>query len=151
MYNTAMRILNNEDDAADVLQESFLDAFLRIADFRQESSFGWWIKQIVINKSLSQLRQRRTEIVPLDDGKIEDIPEEYSEDKEELEYQVNQIKEAMLVLPEHYRIILSLFLFEGYDHEEIAHILKITENTSRSQVSRAKRKLIEIIKSQKTN
>jgi RNA polymerase sigma-70 factor (ECF subfamily) len=149
MYNIAMRILNHEEEAADVLQESFLDAFLRMGDFRQESSFGWWIKQIVINKSLSQVRKRRTEIIPLD-GRVEDIPDECPEDNEEIEYQVNQVKEAMLVLPEHYRIILSLFLLEGYDHEEIAHILKITETTSRSQVLRAKRKLIEIIKSQKT-
>ena len=149
MYNVAMRILNDEDEAADVLQESFLDAFSRIADFRQESTFGLWIKQIVINKSISQLRKRRVEFISVDDADIEELQDEEYVNDEELQLQVQQVKRAILLLPEGYRIVLSLYLLEGYDHEEIAHILKITENTSRTQLLRAKRKLVENLKKDK--
>jgi RNA polymerase sigma-70 factor (ECF subfamily) len=146
MYNVAMRILANEDEAADVLQESFLDAFLRISDFRNESTFGWWIKQIIVNKSISSLRKRRVEFVSLDDEKVESLADEDSDDEEEIQYRVEQVKKAILLLPDNYRIVLSLFLLEGYDHEEIAHILKISENLSRTQLLRAKRKLIQLLK-----
>lgn len=144
MFNIAMRIVNHDDEAADVLQESFLHAFTHMADFRHESTFGWWMKQIVVNKSISQLRKRRLELIPLDDGMMEEIAEEEWKDEAEIEYQVQQVKEAIQLLPDNYRVVISLFLLEGYDHEEIAHILKITENTSRTQLLRAKRKLIDI-------
>jgi RNA polymerase sigma-70 factor (ECF subfamily) len=146
MYNVAMRILANEDEAADVLQESFLDAFLRISDFRNESTFGWWIKQIIVNKSISQLRKRRVELVSLDDEKVEDLADDDTYNEDEIEYKVEQVKKAILLLPDNYRIVLSLFLLEGYDHEEIAHILKISENLSRTHLSRAKQKLMQLLK-----
>ncbi|MDB5014876.1 MAG: polymerase subunit sigma-24, partial [Daejeonella sp.] len=76
MYNISLRILNNADEAADVLQESFIQAFERLNDFRQETTFGLWIKQIVVNKSISQLRKRRVELVPIEE--IDDFPEEES-------------------------------------------------------------------------
>ena len=146
MFNVAMRIVNHEDDAADVLQESFIDAFSRITDFRQETTFGLWIKQIVINRSISYLRKRKMEFVTLEGSLAEYIPDEEGEDDEEMQLQVQQVKEGIKLLPDGYRIVLSLYLLEGYDHEEIAHILKITENTSRTQFLRAKRKLMEILR-----
>ena len=148
MFNVAMRIVNNEDEAADVLQESFIHVFAHITDFRQESTFGWWVKQIVVNKSISLLRKRRAELIPLEEGSVEDLADEECEDDEALKYQVEQLKKAIQLLQDNYRFVLSLYLLEGYDHEEIAHIIKITENTSRSQLLRAKRKLIEILKNQ---
>lgn len=148
MYNIALRILNNADEAADVLQEAFIDAFARMADFRQETTFGMWMKQIVINKSISQLRKRKLDLVPIDDVDVADIPENGNPDAEELELQVRQVRAAIQQLPDGYRVVLSLYLLEGYDHEEISHILKITENTSRTQFMRARRKLVEILKQQ---
>lgn len=73
-----MRILNDTDEAADVLQEAFVDAFGRIADFRQETTFGLWMKQIVINKSISQIRKRRIELISINDTDIESIPDSES-------------------------------------------------------------------------
>ncbi|MDB5014917.1 MAG: sigma-70 family polymerase sigma factor, partial [Daejeonella sp.] len=70
-------------------------------------------------------------------------------DYDEIEYQVKQVKEAIKKLPDGYRIVLSLYLLEGYDHEEISSVLKISENTSRTQFMRAKRKLLEIIRTEK--
>lgn len=145
-----MRIVNHEDEAADVLQESFIHVFKHIGNFRHESTFGWWMKQIVVNKAISALRKRRVELVPLEDDKVESIADEEYADQEEMEYQVQQVRRGIQLLPDNYRLVLSLYLLEGYDHEEIGHILKITENTSRSQLLRAKRKLIEILKNPET-
>lgn len=146
MFNVALRILNDADEAADVLQEAFIDAFGRVADFRQETTFGLWMKQIVINKSISQLRKRKKDMVSIDDVDVEEIPDTECADMEEIEMQVQQVKEAIQLLPDGYRVVLSLYLLEGYDHEEISHILKISENTSRTQFMRARRKLVEILK-----
>lgn len=142
MYNVALRIVNDEAEAEDVLQEAFLDAFNRIADFRQETTFGLWLKQIVINRSINYLRKRKVELVGIDEVEVADEP---GYDESETQYKVAAVKAAMDELPDGYRVVLSLYLFEGYDHEEIAHILKITENTSRSQYMRAKRKLNSLL------
>jgi RNA polymerase sigma factor (sigma-70 family) len=138
MYNVALRIVNQAAEAEDVLQESFLDAFTRIENFRGETTFGLWLKQIVINKSINQLRKRRVEFVNIDEV---DVAEEEKEDTAHQDMRVNEIKEAVAELPDGYRVVLTLYLFEGYDHEEISHILKISENTSRTQYMRAKKKL----------
>jgi len=148
MFNIAMRILNEANEAEDVLQEAFVDAFSRIADFRQETTFGLWMKQIVINKSISQIRKRRLELIPIDDIDIESIPGLETPDNSEFEMQVRQVQACIQQLPDGYRVVLTLYLLEGYDHEEIAHILHISENTSRTQFMRAKRKLADMLRIQ---
>ena len=146
MLNTAFRIVDNLDEAQDVLQEAFLDAFARINDFRQETTFGLWLKQIVVHRSINLLRKRKMDLVSIDDEQIENLADDGFYDDEDLQYKVAQVKDAMKLLPEGYRVVLSLYLLEGYDHEEIGQILSINENTSRTQFLRAKRKLIEILK-----
>lgn len=143
MYNTALRIVQDEAEAADVLQEAFVDAFTRLDSFRQESTFGLWMKQIVVNKSISALRKRKLAFLALEEGEqIADVPD----DEDSYEWKVESIKAAIAQLPEGYRLVLTLYLLEGYDHEEIAHILRISEATSRSQFLRAKRKLLATLK-----
>ncbi|RKR81704.1 RNA polymerase sigma-70 factor (ECF subfamily) [Mucilaginibacter gracilis] len=146
MLNTAFRIVDNLDEAQDVLQEAFLDAFARIKDFRQETTFGLWLKQIVVHRCINQLRKRKMELVDINDEQIENLADADEADDGELQYKVDQVKQAMKLLPEGYRVVLSLYLLEGYDHEEIGQVLNINENTSRTQFLRAKRKLIEILK-----
>jgi RNA polymerase sigma factor (sigma-70 family) len=146
MLNTAFRIVDNLDEAQDVLQEAFLDAFARINDFRQETTFGLWLKQIVVHRAINLLRKRKMDLVSIDDEQIENLADDGFYDDEDLQYKVAQVKDAMKLLPEGYRVVLSLYLLEGYDHEEIGQILSINENTSRTQFLRAKRKLIEILK-----
>jgi RNA polymerase sigma factor (sigma-70 family) len=139
-------VVGNMDEAEDVLQEAFLDAFNRIKDFRQETTFGLWLKQIVVHRSINLLRKRKMEWADLEDGELENIPDEEPDDQEEMLYKVERVKEAMKDLPEGYRVVISLYLLEGYDHEEIGQILNISENTSRTQFLRAKRKLSEILR-----
>jgi len=146
MLNVAFRVVGNIADAEDILQEAFLDAFNKVKDFRQETTFGVWLKQIVVNKGVNLLRKRKIEWAELEDGLLENVADETDEDDEDIQYKVAQVKEAMKELPEGYRLVLSLYLLEGYDHEEIGQILNIAENTSRTQFLRAKRKLLELLK-----
>ena len=150
MFSICMRILNHVGEAEDVLQESFIDAFAKIKDFRQESTFGIWLKQIVVNKAINQIRSRKVQFVDIDefDGDEHDIADLQSNhyNEEEVKFEVERIKRGMEQLPEGFRVVLSLYLFEGYDHEEIGKILGINESTSRTQYMRAKKRLLEIIK-----
>lgn len=148
MYNTSLRIVNDTAEAEDIMQESFLDAFRRINTYTGEGSFGNWLKRIVVNNSLDSLR-RNQDMFSIDESHY-DIPEpeaDYSE--EQIQFQVKEVKEAINMLPQDYKIVLSLFLLEGYDHEEISEILKISNNLSRTRLSRARQKLLSILKENK--
>ncbi len=145
MLNVSFRIVGNIAEAEDVLQEAFLDAFSKLKDFRQDTTFGLWLKQIVVNRSINLLRKRRMDLVELDGEQFENIADDEPEDEEETQYQAARVKEAIKQLPDGYRLVITLYLLEGYDHEEIGQILNISENTSRTQFLRAKRKLIEIL------
>jgi RNA polymerase sigma-70 factor (ECF subfamily) len=154
MYNTCLRILNDTSEAEDVMQESFLDAFRKLDDYKGDGSFGGWLKRIVINNSIDAIRKRK-EVIPLDDNIYRHLDETAAGNSgsgttEETEYRVEEIKKAVPLLPEEHRVILSLFLFEGYDHDEIAFILKITNNASRTRFSRAKSKLLKILSEQRS-
>jgi RNA polymerase sigma-70 factor (ECF subfamily) len=146
MYNTALRIINDTAEAEDIMQESFLDAFRKISDYRGDSSFGTWLRRIVVNRSIDALKKTR-QSVPLDESTLE-VPAA-SEDENGVEIlfaRAESIRRAIHALPEHYRVILSLFLLEGYDHEEIAQVLGISNDLSRIRYFRAKQKLIENLK-----
>lgn len=146
MYNVAMRILNHTDEAEDALQEAFMDAFIRIKDFRQETTFGLWLKQIVIHRSINILRKRKMIFEEIEEVEMESVVDYDWEAEEENNWKVEEVRKAIQLLPEGYRLVLSLYLLEGYDHEEIGQILKINEGTSRTQFLRAKKKLVEILK-----
>ena len=146
MLNVAFRIVGNIAEAEDVLQEAFLDAFNKLKDFRQDTTFGLWLKQIVVNRSINLLRKRKMEFIDMDGEQLENIPDRETDNGEETLYQAAIVKKAIQELPDGYRTVISLYLLEGYDHEEIGQILNISENTSRTQFLRAKRKLIEIVR-----
>jgi RNA polymerase sigma factor (sigma-70 family) len=147
MYNTSLRIVNDMMEAEDVMQESFLSAFEKIESYSGTVSFGAWLKKIVINRSLDALSRRKAIFEDIDfHSGIRDESHEDLIRKEEVDVRVEEVKEAINRLPDGYRIILSLYLLEGYDHDEIAEILSISSSTSRSQLSRAKQKLIAELK-----
>ncbi|NLN31375.1 MAG: sigma-70 family RNA polymerase sigma factor [Bacteroidales bacterium] len=144
MYNTSLRIVNDSMEAEDIMQEAFLSAFEKIDSYSGTVSFGAWLKKIVVNRSLDALGKRKAifEDIESYNGIIEDSPEE-TFTNEETELKIEKIKTAIKKLPEGYRIILSLYLLEGYDHDEISEILNIASSTSRSQLSRAKNRLLQ--------
>ena len=150
MYNTSLRIVNNTADAEDVLQEAFIDAFRSLNDFHYRSTFGAWLKRIVVNKSINILRKRKLNLVDIDKTSVYELIEEERTDEEELQYKVDEIKKAIKKLPDGYRTVLSLYLLEGYDQEEISEIMGITHNTVRTQYIRAKHKLLYLIKQERS-
>jgi len=146
MYNTSLRIVNNAADAEDVLQESFLDAFRSLHDFHYRSTFGAWLKKIVVNKSINILRKRRHGLIDMESTELQDMTEDEPVDEPAIQYRVEEVKKMITRLPDGYRTVLSLYLLEGYDHEEISQILHISHNTVRTQYVRAKQKLLTLIK-----
>lgn len=142
MFNISLRILNNKDEAEEVLQDAFLKAFENIGSYDSRFAFGSWLKRIVINRSLDILKKRKVNFVPIKEA---EIPEE-EEYEEELVFDVNVIRKCVQELPDGYRTILTLFLFEDHSHKEIAALLGISEGTSKSQYNRARKKLGESIK-----
>ena len=150
MYNTALRITGNSADAEDILQESFIDAFEQLRSFEGRSTFGAWLKQIVVYKSIGLLRKRRVSFTELM-FEAENMAEEDTVGEDDIEFTVNSIKDAISRLPDGYRAVLSLYLVEGYDHEEISEILKISHSTVRTQYIRGKQKLLELLKKAKQN
>ena len=143
MYNICYRITNNRDEAEDILQEAFLSAFRNLKSFKGESSFGAWLKRIVVNASINNIRKNRAIFTQLDGH---DMEQPAVLDDNEIILEIDRIKEALQQLPDGFRTVLSLYLFEGYDHREIAGILGITESTSKSQYNRAKTRLKEILR-----
>ena len=144
MFNICYRITNDRYEAEDVLQEAFVSAFRNIGAFRAESSFGAWLKKIVVNRSINHMKKKRLEMTTLEENmdKAEiTYRDEVPDDPEQFTHNIELIKKAVNLLPHGYRMVLSLYLLEGYDHAEIAQIMEISESTSKSQYNRAKKKL----------
>jgi RNA polymerase sigma-70 factor (ECF subfamily) len=144
MYNICYRMVNQQEEAEDLLQESFSYAFSKLGSFRFESSFGAWLKRIVVNTCINHLHKRRVELVYTEQH-TDPLPDDDFVDYEAIRFKADQVMRAMEKLPQGYRIVFSLYLLEGYDHGEIAEILGISESTSKSQFLRAKQKIKEII------
>ncbi len=142
MYNTALRMLRHPHDAEDLLQSVFVEVFSKLESFRYESSIGAWIKRITVNKCINFLKSRKLELTEL--TATHDRMETVEQAKEPV-YSVEKINAAINQLPDGYRVVFSLYAVEGYDHEEIGQILGVTEATSKSQYSRAKAKLREML------
>ena len=140
MYNICYRITNRQEEAEDMLQESFSYAFSRLGSFRYESSFGAWLKRIVVNTCINHLKKRKVDLV-YTEQQNDPLPDDDLVDYEEIKFKVDNVMKAIEKLPEGYRIVFSLYLLEGYDHKEIAEILGVSESTSKSQFLRAKQKI----------
>lgn len=147
MFNTSLRIVKDTFEAEDVMQEAFLSAFTKLESFKADVPFGAWLKKIVINKSLTQLKKNsRFEEVKLEtvDYKLTDGISEESQESEAMDYTNVKVKEIMAKIKElkdNYRIALTLSLIEGFDNEEVAEIMQITNENCRTTISRAKNKL----------
>ncbi|MGB5646856.1 RNA polymerase sigma factor [Muriicola sp.] len=136
MFCVAMRFINNRDDAEDVLQEAFIKAFQKIHQFKGEVTFGAWLKRIVINKCLDFLKARKERAIEIQENTLQIAEDEdWTVDRE---VSMEEVKQAMLKLPEKYQYVLQLYLLEGFDHEEIGQILGLTNTASRTRLVRGK-------------
>lgn len=136
--------MNNREEAEDMLQEAFTQAFTKLDSYRYESNFGAWIKRIVVNTCINAINKKKVELTYCEEIYYHELPEET--DETEVQLTVANITKAMEELPKGGRMVFSLYLLEGYDHVEIAQIMGITESTSKSQFMRAKRRIVEILK-----
>ena len=140
-------MLNNREEAEDLLQDSFCDALMNLGSFRYESSFGAWLKRIVINKCINSIHKKKIKMVFTEELDEPVQKTENEVDFEDINMDVMKIHRAVEQLPDGYRIIFSLYAIEGYDHTEISKITGISESTSKSQYLRAKKRIKEILKS----
>lgn len=140
VYNTCLRIVCIPADAEDLMQNSFLDAYKRLRSYRGPSAFGGWIKKIAVNNAIDFVSKRKIKGEPLE--MAEDVPDLSADDEALIEFRVDQVKKAMNRVITDYRIILSLYLFEGYDQEEIGQILGLSPSNVRTRLSRARQSLL---------
>lgn len=143
MFNICFRMLNNREEAEDLLQDSFTDVFRNMSNFRYESTIGAWIKRIVVNNCINAIKRRKVDMFLAEDLSYYDQIDDVND--RDYEYEVNKVRLAMQQLPDGYRAIFSLYAMEGYDHSEIAGIMDITESTSKTQYLRAKKKIKELL------
>lgn len=143
VYSTCLRIIGRAAEAEDLMQDVFLKAFSKMASFKGEQSFGSWIKRIAINHAIDSIRVKKIQFKEVDAEKINCADEDEMIDEVEFEQRILEIKNKILDLDEGYRLVLSLNLIEGLSHDEIGKMLGISASTSRSQLSRAKKKLLD--------
>lgn len=134
VYAICLRYMNNEDDAKDMLQECLIKVYQKGGEFRFEGSLEGWIRRISVNTCLDHLKKRKLAFT-------EDIADlEIAEDKpwnnSNLEY--NDLVKLLYQLPVGYRLVFNLYAMEGFTHAEIADMLQISENTSKSQLFKAR-------------
>jgi RNA polymerase sigma factor (sigma-70 family) len=142
MFNICFRMLNNRDDAEDALQEAFVQVFRNIGKYRGEATIGSWIKRIVVNHCINIIRKRKVYWESADEL---DIPDMQEVDEQEFAGTVARVKDAVNRLPDGYRVVLSMYIFEDYSHREIAQMLNITESTAKTQYMRAKEKVRQLL------
>ena len=147
MYIVARRFINDSMEAEDIVQESFIKAFAKLHQFKAEVTFGAWLKRIVINKCIDSLKSKKHRTEELEDAHLKVV--DFNTDNKWLvddSVGVEEVKTCIERLPKKYRIVVNLYLVEGYNHQEISEILNITEIASRTQLSRGKSKLKELLK-----
>ncbi|CAM1362127.1 RNA polymerase subunit sigma-70 [Tenacibaculum litoreum] len=144
MYTVALRYVKDSFTAEDVMQEAFIKAFKNIDSYKEEVAFGAWLKRIVINQSIDYLKKRKLELVSINEEITTVADDDNWNVASTISYQ--DIVNCIQQLKEKYRVVLTLFLLEGYDHGEISQILGISEVSSRTHLLRGKRQVQEQLK-----
>ena len=141
MMTVCLRYAKNTDQAEDVLQDGFVKVFMKLSDFKKEGSLEGWIRRIMVNTALDQIRK---EVKFKGDLDIEDVGYKLENNAFiEEEMMAEDLMKLVRAMPDGYRIVFNMFAIEGYSHAEIASTLGVTENTSKSQYSRARAYLRE--------
>jgi RNA polymerase sigma factor (sigma-70 family) len=146
IYNSIHRIVSHTGEAEDVLQDTFLTVFKEIDKLSNVLNFEAWVKRIAINRAISHLRKRKIEFSSSDTTEIP-ADEAYDAQENELfETRVEDVRNSIDNLPQGYKTIVCLYLFENIPQEEIGAMLGISHNTVRTQYHRAKKKILLSLK-----
>tara|TARA_R110002049_G_scaffold79644_3_gene202745 strand:+ start:1347 stop:1937 length:591 start_codon:yes stop_codon:yes gene_type:complete len=145
MFIVAQRYMKDTAAAEDAMQEAFIKAFQKISQFKGDVTFGAWLKRIVINTCLDAIKARKLDVQDLNEETLH-IADDDTDWEVDDEVTAAEICDAIEALPENYKMVVKLYLMEGYDHEEISGILSISENVSRTNLHRGKVKLKETLK-----
>ena len=146
MFIVAKRFVKDSFEAEDIVQEAFIKAFMKLHQYKAEVTFGAWLKRIVINKSIDLLKSKKQELLELDEVHMKVVDTDYEDEwLVDDAITLDEVKDAINRLPDKYKFVVMMFLIEGYDHQEIAEVLNISETASRTQLSRGKTKLKELL------
>lgn len=144
MFNIAFRYLNNADDAKDAMQEGFIKAFVNIDGYESIFSIGAWLKRIVINQCLDVLKKRKLQFEAINDDTY--FIENDADWLFDVQITKKEIIKSIQELPEKYKVVVQLYLIDGYNHEEISEIINIPIETSRTHLHRGRLKLQKKLK-----
>jgi len=145
MLAVANSYVSNIHDAEDVVMNSFFTCFSKIEDCREWKSFPFWLRKIVVNNSINLIRKSKN--ILYSDVEIQEL--EYPEDKWDDEMINIDLEEIFSRMPDGYRLVFNLYVFEEKKHHEIAEMLNISEGTSKSQLSKSKKWLTDFLKQKK--
>ncbi|PIB33937.1 RNA polymerase subunit sigma-24 [Reichenbachiella sp. 5M10] len=148
MYVVCLRYTRAQQEAEDILQESFIKVFKDLKSFKRNSSLFYWIKRVVINTALNYQRSKLY-LYPMVD--VEEMKNTQSNEAKLSEYSMDELLQMIQTLPQSSQVIFNLYAIEGYKHKEIAEMLEISEGTSKSQFARARQLLQNKMQETKKN
>ena len=143
MYGVCLRYASNTEEAEDILQEGFIKVYNKIGSFRREGSFEGWVRRIFVNTAIEQFR-KKVYLQPITEVEEETFEGKYLSVLDKLSEK--DIIQLVQKLSPGYRTVFNMYVVEGYTHKQIAELLQISEGTSKSQLSRAKQILQELVK-----
>jgi len=144
LFGVAMRYTNSRSDAEDVLQEAWIKVFRHLNSFSENNSFDGWLRRIVVNTAITHYRRNLKHAHHIDLDEVHATPRDLDAFKE-LEFTKEELERAIGQLPPGYGMVFKLYVVDGFKHKEIAEQLGIDLNTSKSQLSRARRFLQEVL------
>ncbi|PQB08561.1 RNA polymerase subunit sigma-70 [Polaribacter filamentus] len=150
LFAVCLKYSRNYQDAEDTLQDSFLTIFDKIKQYQNKGSFEGWLKRITINTALQKYRKKEPSSIESKEVEAIDLEED---DFEDSNFDLNFLLELIQKLPDRYRLVFNLYILDDYSHKEIAEMLKISEGTSKSNLSRARqilKKQIEVHQQKKS-
>lgn len=144
MFSICLRYTKNSTEAEDLLQDCFIRVFNKISDFKFCGSFEGWLRKLTITTALNHINAKKLLLIE-NIGEYKIINETSAFEDIIAKMSADEILKKIQQLPQGYRVVFNLFAIEGYKHREIAELLNISENTSKSQYLKARKALIELI------
>lgn len=144
MFIVAQRYMKDMAAAEDAMQDAFIKAFSKLHQFKGDVTFGAWLKRIVINTCLDAIKAKKMELYSIDE-KVLGVAEEEDWTVDDA-ITLAEVHQAIGQLKDPFRVVVQLFLLEGYDHKEISEILGISESASRTNLHRGKQLLKKQLK-----